>query len=183
MRTITKIITVNSLLILLSGCAGMMADSFTKSVITGKTYSELAPLPTPINSDGRVYIYRTEDSTKSSIQYGAGIRKNHMYCAVDDQVYYLLWEAFTYQDLTSGEHEVSCGDVYKNTEMFTPRNKRYQRGTQKLQVLVRKNEALYVRIDLLDNKETPVLVDADIAKSEISNLPIIKSRVSEGRIE
>ena len=37
------------------------------------------------------------------------------------------------------------------------------------------NKELFVRIDLIENKLTPILVDAAIAKSEIFNLPLLET--------
>ena len=75
-----------------------------KATSTDKTYAELAPIPAPINSDGRVYIYRTEAATKNSMVYGKGISKNYIFCVVDDQGFWLLWEVFMYKDLPSGQN-------------------------------------------------------------------------------
>jgi hypothetical protein len=68
-----------------------------------------------------------------------------------------------YKDLPSGLHEVSCS------------TKSRQRGTEKLTLVVQNNKELFVRIDLIENKLTPILVDAAIAKSEISNLPLLET--------
>lgn len=163
MKTIAKICIVTFFSIFMSGCAGMIADAMVKATSTGKTYAELAPISAPINSDGRVYIYRTEAATKNSMEVGKGISKNYTYCVVDDQGFWLLWEVFMYKDLPSGLHEVSCS--YKSR----------QRGTQKLQLSVQNNKELYVRIDIIENNLTPILVDAEIAKAEISNLPLLKT--------
>ena len=163
MKTIAKILIVACCSIFMSGCAGMIADAMVKATSTGKTYAELAPIPAPINSDGRVYIYRTETSTKNSAVYGKGISKNYLFCVVDDQGFWLLWEVFMYKDLPSGLHEVSCS------------TKSRQRGTEKLTLEVENNKELFVRIDLIENKLTPILVDAAIAKSEIFNLPLLET--------
>ncbi len=163
MKMIAKFLILASFSIFISGCAGMLADAMVKATSTGKTYAELAPIPAPINSDGRVYIYRTEASTKNSLVYGKGVSKNYLFCVVDDQGFWLLWDVFMYKDLPSGLHEVSCS------------KKARQRGTQKLLLSVQNNKELYVRIDIIENKLTPILVDAAIAKSEISNLPLLKT--------
>jgi len=161
MKTIAKILICFS--IFMSGCAGMLADGMVRATSTGETYAELAPIPIPINTDGRIYIYRTEAATKNSMVFGKGISKNYIFCVVDDQGFWLLWEVFMYKDLPSGLHEVSCS------------LKSGQRGAQKLQLSVQKNKELYVRIDLIENNLTPILVDAAIAKAEISNLPLLKT--------
>ncbi len=163
MKTIEKLFIVTCISLFVSGCAGMVADGMVKSTSTDKTYAELAPLPDPINSEGRIYIYRTKASTKNRMVYGKGISKNYMFCVIDDQGFWLLWDVFMYKDLLPGLHEISCS------------TKARQRGTQKLQLLVQENKELYVRIDIIENKITPILVEAAIAKSEISNLPRLKT--------
>ncbi|MCP3891683.1 MAG: hypothetical protein GY702_22860 [Desulfobulbaceae bacterium] len=163
MNTIAKLTIVTCISIVISGCAGMLADGMVRATSTGETYAELAPIPTPINTDGRIYIYRTESATKNSLEYGKGISKNYIFCVVDDQGFWLLWEVFMYKDLPPGLHEISCS------------TKASQRGTQKLQLSLQENNELYVRIDVIENKITPVLVDAAIAKAELSNLPLLKT--------
>jgi len=167
MKTIAKLLIVTYISISLSGCAGMIADSIVRAQATGKTYAELAPIPAPIKSEGRIYIYRTDASTKNTLVYGKGISKNYVYCVVDNRGFWLLWDVFIYKDLPSGSHEVSC----------SPKSR--QRGTQKLQLSVQNSKELYVRIDIIENKLTPILVEPEIAKSEISNLPLLESAVNK----
>ena len=64
-------------LILLTGCVGMIADSISKSMLTGDTYAAMsATLEPPSEGAGRVFVYRTESSTKHSLMVGAGLMKN-----------------------------------------------------------------------------------------------------------
>lgn len=163
MKKIAKILLVGYLAILLNGCAGMIADSMVRATATGNTYAELAPLSTPANSNGRVYIYRTETSTKNSLVFGKGISKNYLFCVVDDQGFWLLWDVFMYKDLPAGLHEISCS------------TKSRQRGDQKILLPVKSGEDLYVRIDIIEDQIIPVLVDSAIAKSEIADLPILET--------
>lgn len=153
MKNIINILAMTLFSLLTSGCAGLIIDSLTRSSETGKTYAELAPIPIPVESNGRIYLYRTESSTSNSLVYGYGIKKNNIYCSIDGHLYNLFWEVFMYHDLLPGEHEVLCA--------------RYE-----LPVSVKNNEEIYINITLLNNKPIPVQIDPVIAKTEMANLPL-----------
>jgi len=62
------LLTAAIMLSMLSGCAGMMVDAIERSQATDKPYAEMAAnLSPPSNGDGRLFIYRTEASTKTSL--------------------------------------------------------------------------------------------------------------------
>jgi hypothetical protein len=158
---------------LLCGCAGMIADSMAKSWVTGKTYQKMAPtLEPPPDGSGRLFIYRTESSTKMSAQYGVGFMKNSTLCTVDDTVYEIVWEAFRYYDLPEGQHEVTCGqDIIKGK--YSGRNRSFQKGTNNIQVQISNNADTFVRVDGTSKEPffLPVIVDSEIGRKEIFKLP------------
>ena len=164
----------------------MIVDSIVESKLTGKTYSELkTSIPLQGEGKGRLFMYRNADSTNASLQLNIGIVKNRIHCVVDDDVYWLLWEVFMYRDMTASTHEISCGgrkDVHFDTDFWSGK-RHYKRGSQKLEVTVQENQVLYVRIDIINGKPTPVLIDTELAKTQISELPIQTGELHMGQIE
>jgi len=160
-------------LALLSGCMGMMADSIAKSWVTGETYEEMAAtLPQPKEGSGRLFIYRSATSTKSSLKYGIGLVKNSTLCTIDDTVYELIWEVFRYIDLPKGEHVVTCGrDVLQKRDFWTSKPY-YQRGANKILVSVPNVTDVFVRVEATELPPyfQPVLVESAQGREEILKL-------------
>lgn len=180
-------IALLSVVSLLSSCGGLVLDAATKSMVTGGTYGEMAEkLPPPSARRGRVYIYRTETSTKMSLQYGVGLIKHPTFCTVDDFAYELIWEAFRYFDLREGNHEITCGDdILKKSEFWSGKN-HFQRGKNKVQVFVPSGSEIFVRVDSVKEKPffQPVVVRAEEGRLEMLKLPYQKGQYSRsvGRI-
>lgn len=170
-------ITVLFALALLSGCAGMVADSIARSIATDKTYGEMATtLPPLTDGNGRLYIYRTAASTKSSLYYGIGIMKNPTLCTIDDTAYEIIYEVFKYFDLPMGQHEITCGlDVLKKSDRWSGKQY-YQKGANKVQISIVNGAETFVRVDLVESKPAfqPLIVDNEQGRTEIVNLPYQK---------
>lgn len=177
MKSLVYITVVISTLVLLSGCAGLVIDSMGRSMSTGETYGEMIKtLPPLTEGKGRLYIYRTEGSTKSSLQYGYGIAKNPTLFTVDDDAYELIWEAFKYIDLPVGQYEVTCGsDVLKKVDFWGGKG-HFQRGVNKVQVSISNASETFVRLDGTKEKPffQPIIVKTEQASEEILNLPYQK---------
>lgn len=177
MKPLVRITAVLSTLALLSGCAGLLIESSAKSKVSGKTYGEmLKTFPPMKDGNGRLYIYRTETSTKSTLVVGYGLSKSVTTFTVDDTAYELIWETFRYFDLPEGQHEVTCGrDVIKKVDSWTGK-RHYQRGVNKVQVSVSNASETFVRLD--GTKEMPffqpIIVKAGQGREEMLNLPYQK---------
>jgi len=156
----------------LTGCAGMLADSMAKSWVTGETYGKMATtLAPPADGNGRLFIYRTNTSTKRSVQFGIGIVKNATLCTVDDTAYEIVWEVFRYFDLPEGQHEVTCGqDILKKQSWSGKRS--FQRGANKIQIQVSNAVDTFIKVD--STNEEPffrlAIVDNEQARKEIFEL-------------
>jgi hypothetical protein len=172
MKYFIRSITVCSGLFLLSGCAGMMVDSMGKSWATDKTYNEMvSTLPVMAGGKGRVYIYRTESSTKSSLRYGYGIAKNPTFCTVGNTAYELIWEAFKYIEFPEGQYEVSCGnDIRKRDGIFSHK---FQKGENFIVLAISSGSEVFIRADAIKEKPffQPILVKPEQAHEEMLNLP------------
>ena len=163
-----------SMMTLLSGCVGMIIDSIGKPMATKDTYGEMLSTLTPIkNGSGRLYIYRTENSTKTYLIIGVGLSKNTVLCTVDNTVYDLIWEAFKYIDLPEGTHEVTCGiDVTKERNIFTGQ-RYFQRGVNKIQISISNGNETFVRVDVVEENPffQPIPVENSQGHKEIFELP------------
>jgi hypothetical protein len=163
-----------SIMSMLSGCVGMMADSIARSMVTGKTYTDMAKtLPSPPAGHGRLYIYRTPASTHTSVVINIGLLKNPTLFTIDDTAYELIWEAFEYFDLPEGQHEITCGtDVLKRVDFWTSKQY-YQKGTNKIQISISNASDVFVRVDSIKEKPLfqPVIVESEQARTEIMKLP------------
>lgn len=160
----------------LSGCAGLLLDAGGRSDATDKTYSEMrATLAKPVDGNGRLYIYRTKTSTKSSLQLFYGVAKNPTYFTVDDTAEELIWEAFKYIDVPEGYHEVTCGeDVLKGIpSIWNGYKGKFQKGQNKIQVLVSNGSETFIRLDAVKEEPffQPIIVTVDQGREEMSNLP------------
>ena len=156
---------------MLSGCMGLLADSITKSIATGDKYSEMAAsIVPPSGNDGRLYIYRTEASTKTGLRYGIGLVKNPTVCTVDDDASELIWETFKYFDLPSGQHQITCGsDVVKSTDFWSGK-RHYQRGANKVEISVSSQSETYIRVESVDGVLKPVIVENAQGRAEIAEI-------------
>ncbi len=184
--------TMISMLLALSGCVGMVADSMAKSMVTGDSYATMTKsLAAPADGCGRLYVYRTEASTHSQIQVGIGLLKNPTLVTVDDTAYELIYEAFEYFDLPQGQHEITCGtDIVKGVDFWTSR-RTYQKGTSRITVSIAAGSDVFVRLDSIPEKPSfkPVVVEKEQALAEISKLPYQKKqghtygsgKISEGK--
>lgn len=161
----------------LSGCGGMLADSMARSWVTGDTYGELAAsLPKTKEGSGRVFLYRTNASTSSSLNYGIGLVKNSTLCTVDDNVYEIIWEVYRYVDLAEGPHVITCGsDVIKNKNLWIGNRdfQNYQRGANQISVVIENSADIFVRVDTTSKEPPyfqPSLVDGELGRGEIFEL-------------
>ena len=186
-RSTAELIVIIFLPFSLAGCAGMIMDAAKKADATGDTYGKMKEtLALPTRSNGRLYIYRTPNSTNYSIQYGIGLQKNTTYCTIDDSAYELIWETFKYFDLAEGSHEISCGkDVLKKVEFWSGKIK-FQQGKNKLKVMILNSSEVFVRVDgtIESPYFQPVLVNSEQGNKEIFNLPYQKAafNIPDGKI-
>ncbi len=174
--------------LLASGCAQIMSaaiiDGLNRNDWTGKPYSVVAAtLPAPPPGHGRIFLYRTKRSTTTESEYNKVLTKNVFYCMLDERLHKIVWEAFLPVVWEAGTFMFSCGGIVAWTDTLG-REKLNPVGTQQLELNVRPQQDLYVRIDLVDNKPTPRLVDANTARAEMANLeiqtqvrPVVASRV------
>jgi hypothetical protein len=161
-------------LVLVSGCAGMWADSMARSWVTGETYANMAASHPQIKEGyGRLFLYRVGTSTDSSLEYGIGLVKNPTLCTVDNAVYEIIWEVYRYIDLAEGSHVITCGsDVISKNEHFSSKNN-FQRGANQISVVVKNSAEIFVRVDLTGKQPPyfkPTLVDSGQGQTEILNL-------------
>ena len=177
-----RIVVTSFVLALLAGCVGAMVESLAYSQVTGQNFSETkAGLPSPAAGNGRLYIYRTEASTGLSFEYGIGFVRNPVLCTVDDDVYEIIWEAFRYFDLPTGQHEITCGedvvDISKDGVFSLSRGRHFQRGKNKIHVLISEASETFLRVDVTAEKPhfEPISVKAEQAQKEISDLPYQKT--------
>ena len=165
MKSFVRFIAVLSALALLSGCGagGLLVDSMGKTMVTDKTYGEMATaLPPPTDGKGRLYIYRTEASTKTSLHYGIGFEKNPTLYTVDNIAYELIWEAFKYIDLPEGQHEVTCGrDIVKKVDFWG--RGYFQKGENRIQVSILNASETFIRVD--GTKEKPFFKPCTVNRS------------------
>lgn len=177
MKSLVRITVVLSTIALLSGCAGLLIDAMTRSSATGKTYGEMTKtLPPLTDGNGRLYIYRAETSTKTSLQYGYGIAKNPTLFTVDDNAYDLIWEAFKYIDLPVGQYEVTCGsDVLEKVDFWSGK-RQFKRGANKIQVSISNASETFVRLDGTKEKPffQPIIVETEQGSKEMWKLPYQK---------
>jgi len=159
---------------MLGGCVGILVDSMAKSMATEETFSEMVSKFASLkDGSGRLYIYRTEASTKTSIAINIGLVKNPTLCTVNDTAYELIWEAFRCVNLPEGQHEITCGsDVLKNVDFWSGR-RHYQRGANKIKISILSGVETYVRVDGIGEKPyfQPVLVENMQGREEIFELP------------
>jgi hypothetical protein len=169
-----------TILLLFTGCVGLLIDSMTKSDMVGPTFSELSEIDSqPQGNDARVYIYRTKESTKYSLQPGTGIMKSCLHFTIDENVYFLIWETFIRQDLTASDHEIAL--AYYEEEQEGGKKVFQKRGTR-VQFSLQRNQVIFIRFDLVDDEYQPIIVEEYAAKSEISELPIQEKGTLVGRI-
>ncbi|MEJ2454841.1 MAG: hypothetical protein P8103_11880, partial [Candidatus Thiodiazotropha sp.] len=168
---------------LLSGCAGMMVDSLTRSGSTGDTYSEMKDtIPPPAEGTGRLYIYRTAASTETSYGPGAigGSSKNRAWCDLDGKEFMLLWETFFYIDLTEGQHQLSCLSKYMRDVFSTSRNAKLRNTTvNKVNFLITNSSDTFVRLDATEVSKyifQPIITDAADAHVEMKELPVLEEK-------
>ncbi len=143
-------------------------------------------LPTLTDGKGRIYIYRTESSTKSSLQYGYGIKKNTTFCSVGDTAYELMWEAFRYIDLPEGQYEVTCGnDILKKVDFWSSKG-HFQKGVNRIQVSILSDSETFIKADAAKEKPffQPILVKPEQGHKEMHSLPYQKNaiRIAGGKI-
>ncbi len=174
LKPVAFVLTSLALMALVSGCAGIIIDSVTRAKVTGDTYDELVNnIRSPEDGNGRIYIYRTESSTKNSLVYGIGIMKNLTFCTVDNNAFELIWESFRYYDLPIGQHDVTCGlDVIKVEDKWSGKH-HFEKGVNKIIVPVSNNSEIFVRVELISEKPyyKPIIVEAEEGRNEIKSLP------------
>jgi len=110
MKTNLKVLVIVLIATLTAGCAGMIMDAIVQSERSSdKTFFELTKTREAIPAGvGRVFLYRTEASTMSSLQYGIGLQKNIIYCNLDGKLIAMYWELFLFLDITPGKHKMMC---------------------------------------------------------------------------
>jgi hypothetical protein len=166
----------------LCNCMGYVVTEVSESAATGKRFSELmqATAKAPAGQR-RLFAYRTAESTKYGLQINFGVTKNDFYCVVDDRAYHFVTEAYVQLNLAPGPHEISCHDVYYSKGGFIQKFG-YRKGTEILPTMVRGGEDTYVRIDLINGRETPLAVNQAAALSEIANSRLMTEK-SDNYIE
>ncbi|MCW5635369.1 MAG: hypothetical protein KIT17_18675 [Rubrivivax sp.] len=170
-----RVLSVVSILPFFGGCAGLLVDAIAKSAVTGGPYSEVSKsFPAVPAGYGRVYLYRTEASTRTTLKgnvlTGALLLKNPTVCSVGVHVHEVVWEAFMYIDVPEGPTEITCGDDV----IGDVRQQRYRKGVNRLQLAVTKSAEHFVRVDVAPEPAMfkPVLVDPAAARAEMASLPI-----------
>ena len=149
MKPTAALLTVAVLALTCVGCAGGVSTELARAGQVGKSYSSLAPSMEPVGSGGRVFIYRTKDSMRTSVAIGFGVHKTYETFAIDDVVYNIPWEVVTYVDVPSGPHEVSANDiVYSKGALGLGTG--FRRGSEKLRLDLSSGETVYVRLDYVD---------------------------------
>jgi len=127
MKTIIQVFVIALVATLTSGCAGMIMDAIVQSERSSdKTFSELTKTRETIpTGKGRVFLYRTEASTISSLRYGIGLQKNIVYCSLDGKLIAMYWELYLFLDVSPGEHNITCvkGKEIHNTLLFSVNSK------------------------------------------------------------
>ena len=161
-----------------SGCVQIMSaamiDGLNRNDWTGRTYAEEArSLPAAAPGHGRIFFYRTQASTTTLSEYGKVMTKNVFYCMLDERLHKIIWEAFLPVAWEAGTFMFSCGGVVASTD-YLGRETLNKEGGQRLELTVRPQQDLFVRIDLVDGKPTPVPVDPTVAKSEMADLELQK---------
>lgn len=168
-------IIILGMLTLLTGCVGLVAGSMAKSMSTTKSYADMEYfLPELAEDQGRIFVYRTRSSTGVSLEFNLGLVKNPTYFTIGDDAYEIIWEAFRYFDLSSGQHQITSGrDVLVKTDAWRGEKGVFKRGTNALQVTLEPGSSIYLRLDLTEDGKSfrPTLVDYQTAISEIGPLP------------
>jgi len=158
----------------LVGCAGLAIDTLAKAISTTGTYSKLSKeTPPPKEGSGRIYVYRTRESTRMGLSVGVGLLKNPAVITVDSEAYEIVWEAYRYFDVPAGTYEITCGkDVIKGHNYISGRPY-YRKGSTKLSVPVKAGQDVYLRLDILGGEGGYKLsnVPPSQAESEMANLP------------
>lgn len=170
---IVRLLFAGWTLVLLPGCVGIVADSIAKSWNTGSKFSDIAPSLASIpDGFGRLYIYRTKDSTKTSLMYGIGFVKNPTLVTVDGMAHEMLWETFKYFDLAEGSYPVSAGYDILQKRVRGQKGPKYRLGTNVTEIQVTRGMEIFVRVDLNEARDNfhPSLVDAEVGRKEIANL-------------
>jgi hypothetical protein len=161
-----------SLAIALTGCGAAMVDALNRGDHTGKPFSQLSSSFKPTTDDrGRVFVYRTRASTTVESEFNKVMTKNVFYCLLGERLQKILWEVFLPIEWSAGEYEFSCGGVLVSTDYFG-NEAQVRRGTQRVMVTLAPGKDVYIRLDLVNNVPTPVVVSPEVARSEMSDLPI-----------
>lgn len=170
-----QLIAIIAAVSMISGCVGIVVNSMGRSLATGETYGEMAQtLAPPVAGNGRLYYYRTGQSTDSSFQAGVGFIKNTTFCTIRGTAYELMWEAFKYIDLPEGNYELTCGsDVLKKQDFWSGKGI-FQTGANKVQVSISNALDTFARVDGIEKKPffQPVLVPTEQAGAELNKLPL-----------
>lgn len=170
------------------GCAGLAIDTLAKAISTTGTYSKLSKeTPRPKEGSGRIYVYRTRESTRMGLTVGVGLLKNPAVITVDSNAYEVVWEAYRNFDVPAGTYEVTCGkDVIKSHNLISGQPY-YRKGSTKLFVPVKAGQNVYVRLDILEGQGGYKLtnVPQSQAESEMANLPFQRRPHSyiDGKVE
>ena len=158
------------ILILFSGCAGMIVDSIVKSTSTDDTYEKMEQNFQPLeDGKGRLFVYRTEASTKTHLTYGVGLSKNVVLFSINDNAYDILWKSFRYFDLSFGQYEITYNVIMKKKGWT---GFEYHKGINKNIISIANGSKIFLRVDLIKGKLLKfTLVDSEQALKEIFNLP------------
>ncbi len=162
------------MMLIVSGCAGAIINSLSKSSITGENYSEIENhLKPPTDNKGRLYVYRSIDSTKNKFVYGIGVQKNYTFCTVDDNAFQIIWEAFKYFDLPEGQHEVTCGNDILKIDNSWSGTHHYMKGSNSINITISNSLETFLRVDWIKDKPffKPVIVSKEQGQKELMNLP------------
>jgi hypothetical protein len=178
---LVHIFPIFTVAILLTGCAGMMVDAMYRSGATGNTYSEMKDeiLP-PSKGSGRLYLYRTELSTKTSYGPGniGGSSKNIAWCDLDGNEFMLLWETFFFVDLPEGQHKISCLSAYMRDVFSNSRNDKLRNTSiNEIDISITNSSETFVRLDATEASRyifQPIITTATNAQSEMLNLPLLE---------
>lgn len=156
------------------GCVGLITDSVVKAVATGGTYEKVAPTFPPIlPGHGRLIVYRTADSTKTTLVLNIGLQKNPISYELDQRPGSLLWSSFTRFDLPLGPHSVGCNEF----ETTSPWKVRRNPPRTLVNLDLAEGAAAFVRFDIADGHPVAVQVQPEVAASELAKIAYQKEPI------
>lgn len=166
-RLLNYFILLTCIILLNSGCAGMVG----RSMMVGDlgSYSELSDSLSAIpEGKGRVFIYMTDGGP--SLMNTMGVVGEPL--SIDNDVYFFAGETFFFVDLDIGKHKITATNM---TSGFVKRT--FHLGENALDIVISNQDVKYIKIDMKGNtaKFYPTLIESNqSAKNEISNLKLFK---------